>query len=194
MRSLAIAITKILNPFLTSLATIAIVIFIQQMPTSQKVLWFVLGVLVAAAPTLVLYLDYSRKQVSSFWSPEGKERTKAFWAWVGLALIYTILGYWLAAPRLVIALALVLLVLGVINLVLSSYFKLSVHSELVTLFVLVSVLAVSVSLIYLVILIPLVGWARVYLKAHSLSEVSFGVFVSILVVYLVFAFLGLATF
>ena len=119
---------------------------------------------------------------------------KAFWAWVLVAFICTAFAYFLQAPRLITALGLVLAALGLINLITAGIFKLSVHSELVTLFVLTAILAVSVSLIYLTILILLVGWARIYLKAHTLSQVSLGVLTSLLVVYLVLAFFGLATF
>jgi membrane-associated phospholipid phosphatase len=194
MRTVALVITKVLNPFVTSLAAIAIVIFVQQMPSSQKVLWFALGVLVAAVPTLILYLAARKGEVTSFWAPEGKERTKAFWAWVVVALAYVVLVYLAAAPKLIVALGLVLLILGFVNLLVSSSFKLSVHSELVTLLVLISILTVSVNLILLVPLVVLVGWARVYLKQHSLSEVTFGIFASGVAVYLVFALFGLATF
>jgi len=194
MRTIAVVITKILNPFVTSLAAVALVIFSQQIPTGQKILWFVLGVSVAVVPTAVLYLGARRGQVTSFWAPEGKERTKAFLAWVGVAFIYVVFAYLAAAPKLVIALGLVLLVLGIVNLVVSSTFKLSVHSELVTLLTLIGTLAISVNFIFLILLIILVGWSRIYLKSHTLSEVSFGVLASVLAVYLVFAFLGLATF
>lgn len=194
MTSLASAVTKVLNPFLTSLATIVVVISVQQMPIGQKILWAILGVLVAAVPTLVLYFDFSKKKISSFWSPEGRQRIKSFWAWVLVAFVYALAAYLSGAPRLITALAVVLLVLGAINLIAAGSFKLSVHSELVTLLVLISILTVSVNLILLVPLIVLVGWARVYLKQHSLSEVTFGIFASGVAVYLVFALLGLATF
>jgi membrane-associated phospholipid phosphatase len=194
MRTIAVVITKILNPFVTSLAAVALVIFSQQIPTGQKILWFVLGVLVAAVPTTILYLGAKRGQVTSFWAPEGRERTKAFLAWVGVALVYVVLAYLAAAPKLVIALGLVLLVLGIVNLAVSSSFKLSVHSELVTLLTLIGILSISVNFIFLILLIILVGWSRIYLKSHTLSEVSFGVLASVLAVYLVFALLGLATF
>ena len=119
---------------------------------------------------------------------------KAFWAWVLVAFSYTALAYFLQAPRLITALGMVLLILGAINLITAPSFKLSIHSELVTLFVLTGVLAVSVSLVYLSVLILAVGWSRIYLKAHSLSEVSFGAFAAVIVVYFVFSLFGLATF
>ena len=187
-------ITRVLNPFVCSLATIFVAIFVQQIPTVQKIAWFALFLLIASVPLGIFYLDYVKGSISSFWSPEGKERQKAFLAWVLVAFICTALAYFLQAPRLITALGLVLLVLGAINLITAAVFKLSIHSELVTLFVLTAILAVSVSLIYLAVLIILVGWSRIYLKDHTLSQVSLGVLTALLVVYLVLAFFGLATF
>lgn len=194
MRTLATVVTKVFNPFICSLATVFVVIAVQQIPAAQKFFWLAAAVLVAVLPTAVFYLDYRRGRMASFWSPQGRERVKAFGAWVGVALIFTMLAYFLQAPRLITALGLVLLVLGATNLITSPSFKLSIHSQLVTLFVLIAILAVSVSLVYLAVLILFVGWSRLYLKAHSLSEVSLGALTSLVVVYLVFALFGLATF
>jgi hypothetical protein len=196
MRTLATATSKIINPTVTSLATIAVVILVQQIPLSQKLLWAGFGVLVAAVPTIVLYLSFrpGNSKVGSFWAPEGRDRIKAFLAWVVVALIYTVSAYLFSAPRLITALAVVSLALGIINLAAASYFKISVHSEIVTLLVLLGVLAVSVNLIYLTALIILVGWARVYLKEHTLTEVSFGILTTITLVFLIFSFFGLTTF
>ncbi|HEX7456743.1 MAG TPA: hypothetical protein VF303_04795, partial [Candidatus Nanoarchaeia archaeon] len=81
-----------------------------------------------------------------------------------------------------------------VNLLATASLKISVHSELITTFVMTAILTVSVSLIYLAVLILLVAWARLRLKAHSVSEVSFGTMLAILVVYFVFSVFGLATF
>jgi membrane-associated phospholipid phosphatase len=111
-----------------------------------------------------------------------------------MALIFAGTAWLLSAPRLITAFALVFLTLGLVNYLLSSFMKVSIHSEGVTLLVLMGVLAVSVNLLLLALLIPLVVWARVYLKAHDISEVSIGVFIAILAVYIVFSYFGLATF
>ena len=196
MRNLATAVSKILNPTVTSLATIFIAIGFQQMPFSQKLLWVGFGMLVAVVPTIVLYLSFrpGNSKAGSFWAPEGKDRIKAFLAWVVVAFIYAVSAYLFSAPRLITALAVVLLVLGIINLAATAYFKISIHSEAITLLVLLGVLAVSVNFIYLTVLIALVGWARVYLKEHTLTEVVFGIFTTIFLVFLIFSFFGLATF
>ena len=115
-------------------------------------------------------------------------------SWVLIAFIFSVISFWLDAPRLIFALGLVFLVLGVVNFLLISTFKISIHSEMVTLLVLTTILSVSVGYIYLILLIPLVAWARIYLKNHTLLEVSNGALLSVLVVYFVFYFFGLATF
>ncbi len=114
--------------------------------------------------------------------------------WLAGAGIFSAIAYFFSAPRLVLSLGLVFLVLGLLNLVFGSYMKLSVHSEAVTVFVLTAMLSVSVLYISLTILILLVTWARVHLKAHTLSEVTFGTLAALLAVYFVFNYFGLVTF
>lgn len=194
MRAIATGITKILNPLATILAAMFVAVLIQQMPASHKILWLALGSIATAVPTVILYLQYKRREISSLWSPTATERQKSFLAWVIVTAAYAALAFWLDAPRLILALGLVLLGLGLVNLLLSQGLKISVHTEAITLLALVAILAVSVAQIYLVILIILVGWSRLYLRAHNFSEVSLGALVAILVVYLVFSFFGLATF
>jgi hypothetical protein len=194
MKTAALATTKLLNPVVTSFATILAAVAIQQISMEQKVLWLALGLLLGLVPMVVLYFEYKKGVISSLWSPAAQERRNSYVAWVIISALFSALAFWQEAPRLVIALGLVFLILGLVNLFASTGFKISVHSELTTLFVLTTILSVSVGFIYLVILIPLVGWARVYLKHHNITEVAYGAFLTILAVFFVFSFFGLATF
>ena len=194
MHVFATVVTKILNPLTTILASMVVAVFVQQIPVGEKILWLVLGVGTTAIPSAILIFQYKKGQISSLWSPTGPERQKAFLAWVIVVAIYSALAYWLDAPRMITALGLILLGLGLINLLLSQSLKISVHTEATTLLALTAILAVGVSQIYLVILIALVGWTRLYLRAHNFSEVSFGALVAILATYFVFSLFGLATF
>ena len=194
MKTAALIITKILNPATTTFATLAIATLIQQIPVNQKIWWLFLGFLLSLVPMAVLYFEYKKGTISSLWSPTAIERRNSYLAWVVIAAIFSVAAFWQEAPRLITALGLVFLGLGIVNLFATAGFKISIHSQLVTLFVITAILSVSVGLIYLVLLIPLVAWARLYLKAHTFSEAIFGILVAILTVYFVFSFFGLATF
>jgi len=194
MRTAAVAITKLLNPVTTSFATVILVVVTQQISGSRKLLWLILGFLISAVPIAVIYFEHSTGKISSFWSPTAAERRNSYLVWVFAAAIFSGAAFWQQAPRLILALGLVFLILGLVNLIATWGFKISVHSELVTLFVITSVLSVSVSLILLAVLILLVAWSRLYLKAHTLSEITTGAFLAIFTVYFIFSFFGLATF
>ena len=194
MQIAATGISKLLNPFTMSMTTIIVAIWVQQVSSNEKILWLVLGFFLSIVPMAVLYFDYKRGAISSLWSPTAPERRNSYVSWIIIAAIFSAVAFWQEAPRLIEALGLVFLSLGVINLMLTSSFKISVHSELISLFVVTTILSVSVSLIYLVALIFLVGWARLYLKAHTLSEITTGAFLAIFTVYFIFSFFGLATF
>jgi len=194
MRAFANFVSKALNPTFVSLAAIFLVVWNQELPISQKFLWFLLSVLVAIIPTVVLYITVHKEEGVSFWAPEGKKRISAFFSWVLVALIYSVLAYFFDSPKIVLGFAFVLLFIGIINLVTASFFKISVHCEAITLLVIICILVGSVNQIYLTILIFLVGWSRLYLKAHEFTEVTFGIFAAIFTIFAVFSFLGLATF
>ena len=194
MKNAARIITKILSPVTTGTATLITAIFVQQIALNQKILWLAIALSMAIVPMAIIYLQYRSGKIKSLWSPSALERRDSFMSWVLIAFIFNAISFWLDAPRLIFALGLVFLVLGAVNFLLTSTFKISIHSEMVTLFVITSILSVSVSYIFLVLLIPLVGWARIYLKNHTLSEVSYGALLSVLAVYFVFNIFGLATF
>ena len=194
MKNAAQITTKILSPVTTGIATLFIAIFVQQIPLTQKIFWLALALGMAIVPMVIIYWQYKSGKITSLWSPSAIERRDSFISWVLIAFIFSAISFWLDAPRLIFALGLVYLVLGIVNFLLISTFKISIHSEMVTLLVLTTILSVSVGYIYLILLIPLVAWARIYLKNHTLSEVSNGALLSVLVVYFVFYFFGLATF
>jgi|GEM_PF-5395815 len=194
MRLFAWVVTKILNPLSSSLATLVVVMYTLDISSSQKLLWLAVGFVISAIPAIILFLQYKKGKLSSFWSPTGIERRESFLAWAASTLLFAASVFWLSGPRLLLALSSVLFVLGLLNLLLSPFFKISVHSELITLFVLVAILAVSVDLVFLAVLILLVAWARIYLKAHTLTQITSGIILSIIAVYVVFSLFGLATF
>jgi len=194
MRLFAWIITKILNPLSSSLATLVVVMYALNIPFYQKLLWLVVGVVISVIPAIILFLQYKKGKLSSFWSPTGVERKESFLAWAASTLLFAVFVFLLGGPRLLLALSIVLFVLGFVNLILSPVFKISIHGELITLFVLLAILVVSVDLVFLVGLILLVAWARLYLKAHTLTQITSGIILSIVATYLVFSLFGLATF
>lgn len=194
MNAIATLITKIFNPLVTGLATVGIAVWVQQIPADQKILWLTLGFLITFVPSLVWYWDFRAGRLSSLWSPPAIERRRAFLAWTLAAAAFSLLAFALDAPRLILALGIVLLFLGLLNWLLTSGFKISIHTQLATLLALVAILAIGIGTVYLTLLIPLVGGSRLYLRAHTLSEVGFGSLVAILATYFVFSFFGLATF
>jgi membrane-associated phospholipid phosphatase len=194
MYAFASLISKIFNVFTNALVAMLVAIFVQPVALTQQIFWLVIAVVSAAAPLGIYYLQYKKGNLTSFWSPKLEERAKANLAWVVAAAIFCMLAFWLESPRLILALGLVFLMVGVVNLALSSSFKISVHSEAVTLLILTLILTVSVNFVFLALLIILIGWSRIYLKAHDLSEVSLGVLVAVIAVFSIFNFFGFATF
>lgn len=194
MKFLATAVSKVINPLFTTIAAFAMVILVQDFSIQDRITWFLLAGLAAGIPLSIFYIDYRSGRITSFWSPNGKERIRAFLVWAISGLALSGVAYFLGAPRLITAFALVFAALGFLNLFLAGNTKISIHMEGVTALALTGLLAVGTNLFFLIFLIPLVAWARVYLKAHTMSEVVYGAFASVLTIYFIFSFFGLATF
>lgn len=122
------------------------------------------------------------------------ERRDVQLAWFFGAAAFSLLAWYLQAPRLLLALGLTFLSLSLLITLINVYWKISVHMMGVSLFVMISVLVYSPMLAWLVLLIVIVGWARIQLRAHTFLQVAAGCILTIMITYTVFGFFGLATF
>lgn len=66
------------------------------------------------------------------------------------------------------------------------YWKISMHSAMITMFITLIVLMFGLQYIILIPLIPLVYWARLTLKEHTIYQLLSGSLVSFLITYIVY--------
>lgn len=187
-------LSRFFNVFSNSLAAMLVVVLVQQIPLSEKLFWLLVAIVSASIPLAVYFYEYKKGDISSFWSPPLSERFRAHLSWAAAGIIFSLASFILDAPSLILALGIIFALIGLLNLALSSTLKISVHSQTITIFVLTAILAISANFVFMTVLIALVAWSRVYLKAHSLLEVSLGVLSSVLTVFAVLGLFGLATF
>ncbi|MFY9719553.1 MAG: hypothetical protein WAK16_07900 [Candidatus Cybelea sp.] len=175
-RDLARIISTIFNPFLTALALF--VILAQIGATDTLDFWrllFVSTFFTSLGPMLYVFWLYATDKISDLEMSVRSEREMVFSAFV----VFDSLGagaLWLAhAPRLMIAAMLGYLVSTLTVQYITRYWKISTHALGIT-----APLA-ALTLIYgrqplpFMVLIPMVCWARVYLKAHTVLQVLAGV-------------------
>jgi membrane-associated phospholipid phosphatase len=174
-RDLARILSTIFNPFLTALALFIILAHVSA--TSTEDFWrllFLSTAFTSIGPMLYVFWLYSTGRISDLDMSVRHEREMVFSAFV----VFYLLGaaaLWLAhAPRLLIAAMLGYFASTFIVGYITRYWKISTHAIGIT------APLVALSLLYgrqplpFLVLIPMVCWARVYVKAHTPAQVIAG--------------------
>lgn len=174
-RDLARILSTIFNPFLTALALFVILAHVSA--TSTEDFWrllFLSTAFTSIGPMLYVFWLYSTGRISDLDMSVRHEREIVFSTFV----VFYLLGaaaLWLAhAPRLLIAAMLGYFASTLIVGYITRYWKISTHAIGIT------APLVALSLLYgrqplpFLVLIPMVCWARVYLKAHTAAQVVGG--------------------
>lgn len=195
MKQYAQIISVVFEPFTVSFVALFLVISSLNLNLESKVFWFFTAIILGGLPP-ALILIYEKKigKIHDWFMSNRLERRDVQFAWFFGSALFLAAAYFLDAPRLLIALSLTMLVLSLLITIATLFWKVSVHMVGVSLFVLLLLLVYSSSFLWLVVLIPLVGWARIKISAHTLTQVTVGSMVTILVTYLVFNLFGLASF
>lgn len=183
------------EPFTISFVALFVVVSNLNLNLESKILWFLAEAFLSGLPPLLI-LIYEKKtgKITSWFIRNRLERRDVQIAWFVGSALFLILALFLQAPRLLLALSATMFLLSLVITVVTNYWKISVHMVGVSLFVLILLLVYSANFLWLALLIPLVGWARIKLGAHTLTQVTVGSFVTVLITYLVFNHFGLATF
>ncbi len=175
-RDLARILSTIFNPFLTALALFVILAHIGAKDTLD--FWrllFVSTFFLSLGPMLYVFWLYATDRISDLDMSVRLEREMVFTAFV----VFDVLGVaalWIVhAPRLMIAAMLGYLVSTMIVQYITRYWKISTHAIGITAPLAALTLLYGRQPLPFIVLIPMVCWARVYLKAHTVMQVLAGV-------------------
>jgi membrane-associated phospholipid phosphatase len=174
-RELARSLSTIFNPFLTAFALFVILAHIGARDTLD--FWrllFVSTFFVSVGPMLYVFWLNATDRISDLDMSVRVEREMVFTAFV----VFDILGVatlWLMhAPRLMIAAMLGYTVSTFIVQYITRYWKISTHAIGITAPLAALTLVYGRQPLPFMVLIPMVCWARVYLKAHTIAQVLAG--------------------
>jgi membrane-associated phospholipid phosphatase len=176
LRDVARTVSTVCNPFVVPLVLFVLLCA----GTAQSVSQFWLRLLVCAAftsvgPMLFLFWLYATDRISDLDMSARDERQAVFMVFVFFYLLATATLWVMHAPAIVTASMAAYTVAAAIVQQITRYWKISTHALGIT--------APLVALTYLygeaplpfLVLIPLVGWSRVYLGAHTVLQVLAGV-------------------
>ncbi|MBV8723267.1 MAG: hypothetical protein JO277_14040 [Candidatus Eremiobacteraeota bacterium] len=174
-RDLARILSTIFNPFLTALALFVILADISARNTLD--FWrllFLSTFFTSIGPMIYVFWLYATDRISDLDMSVRQEREMVFSAFVLFYLAGAATLWLLHAPRLLTAAMLGYFASTLVVGYITRYWKISTHALGITapLFAL-SILYGRQPLPFLV-LIPMVCWARVYLKAHTVAQVVAG--------------------
>ena len=175
-RDLARILSTIFNPFLTALALFVILADIGAKDTFD--FWrllFISTFFISLGPMLYVFWLYATDRISDLEMSVRSEREMVFTTFV----IFDALGaaaLWLVhAPRLMIAAMLGYLVSTLVVQYITRYWKISTHAIGITAPLTALTLIYGRQPLPFMVLIPMVCWARVYLRAHTVMQVVAGV-------------------
>ena len=174
-RDLARILSTIFNPFLTALALFVILADVTAKDTLD--FWrllFLSTSFTSIGPMIYVFWLYSTDRISDLDMSVRSERELVFSTFV----IFYLLGaaaLWLAhAPRLMIAAMLGYVASTLIVGYITRYWKISTHALGITAPLVALTLLYGRQPLPFIVLIPMVCWARVYLKAHTVAQVVAG--------------------
>jgi membrane-associated phospholipid phosphatase len=169
------ALSTIFNPFIC--ASALFIITSHAFSTSTREFWVLSAVsviLFTVAPLLCLLLLYVTGRISDFDMSDRFEREKIFLVIVAIDLVAAI-GFTIArVPVQIVAIAWGYWGTALATMIITRYWKISTHAFGITGPFAVMFLLFKLQPLPYVPLVPLVCWARVYLRAHTVAQVLAG--------------------
>jgi membrane-associated phospholipid phosphatase len=174
-RDLARILSTIFNPFLTALALFVILALIGAKDTFD--FWrllFISTFFISLGPMFYVFWLYASDRISDLDMSVRAEREMVFSAFVIFDAFGTIVLWLVHAPRLMIAAMLGYLVSTLVVQYITRYWKISTHALGITAPLTALTLIYGRQPLPFMVLIPMVCWARVYLRAHTVMQVLAG--------------------
>jgi membrane-associated phospholipid phosphatase len=174
-RDLARILSTIFNPFLTALALFVILAHASARNTVD--FWWLLFLstfFTSIGPMLYVFWLYGTDRISDLDMSVRHEREAVFGAFVVFYLLGTIVMWLVHAPRLMIAAMAAYTLSTLVVQYITRYWKISTHAIGITAPLVALTLLYGSQTLPFLVLIPMVCWARVYLKAHTVLQVIAG--------------------
>lgn len=188
---LAKIVSQITQPPLIIGVFLTFLVFYYAPDTATGFLWFLIaGGLIGLVPTVFTFIAVKLGWISDVLLPERKDRIGPFLV-AALGTAITLISFYkMDVPTEILVFLMALILVLMVVLLITTFWKISVHAATIT------VVTVSINVLtdcqywYLLFLIPIVMWARVYRKRHTVAQVFAGAIVNGVIVYAVFKLFG----
>jgi len=186
-RRIANLISNILNPFLVSLILILLLSLGATSSILDALRWSLILIALSILPVYlaIIYLVRSGRLDSVFTNVR-RQRLKIYLLAGGWAAVGCVVLLYLKAPPRLMAASVAGLSTVVIFMCINLWWKISLHTAFIAASVTLLVILYGWVAVVAIVLIPLMFWARMELKRHSLAQVVAGALLSTLIVAVVF--------
>jgi hypothetical protein len=186
-KTLARITTNILNPFAMAFVIIVLLAFEGTDNATEAIKWASISVALSVLPALaaVIFLVRRKKLDGVFANPR-QQRTGVYLLFIVLAAIAYGLLWYFGAPELLAAAFAAGLASACVFTVINLFWKISVHTAFLAGAVVILVMVYGGVAAWTVLLLPLVGWARMELRQHSLMQAATGAILAAAIVVGIF--------
>jgi membrane-associated phospholipid phosphatase len=168
--------STVCNPFLTAL--VLFVILAHEKARSAPEFWFLLFVstfFTSLGPMLYVLWLYASDRITDLDMSVRTERERVFGIFVIFYTVGTLTLWWLHAPVIITATMAGYATASAITQYITRYWKISTHALGVTAPLIVLIYMYGWQPVPFLVLIPIVAWSRVFLRAHTLAQVFAGI-------------------
>ena len=184
---LASRISVLINPLLLTLATF-IPLILKFGGANKWDLFFVTTLFGSVLPLIGVLVLLKRGFMSDLFATERTERFVPFIASIISYFLGALVLFYIQAPSAIIALMACYIVNGIILVLITTKWKISIHTSGVTSPVTALVYLLGSQLLPLFLIFLPVAWARLELKAHSKWQLTMGALVSGILTWIEMAF------
>jgi membrane-associated phospholipid phosphatase len=136
-------------------------------------------------PMVDLIWQLRTGRITDIHMPNRDERTRSFVLSITCGAVALVLLVHLAGPPLIVAMALATLLQGVVLFALTLRWQVSIHSAAAASFAAITLLFFGAEAALVVLIIPLVGWARLRLDRHTPTQVVVGALIGAVIALVV---------
>jgi membrane-associated phospholipid phosphatase len=185
--TLAKITTNIINPFLTSFIVLVVLAFRDTTATGEALKWAAISVVLSVLPVLgvVLCLVWRKKLDSIFVNPR-QQRTVVYLLASALGAVGFLVLRYAGGPKLLEATFAAGLAAIVVFMLINLFWKISLHTAFMSGTVAVVIMVYGAAVVWTLVLLPPVAWARMALKQHSAVQVAAGAVLASAMVIIVF--------
>ncbi|MFQ6116553.1 MAG: hypothetical protein ACE5NG_21050 [bacterium] len=179
---LASLLSLLFSPFVVPIAAIVLLVRVYAQTWEQFLLWASISVLfVNVLPFLYIYIMVKLGKLTDIHVVVREQRKAPLLFTLLSALVGVFILHLLGAERGIIYLGIAYIVNAIVFLIISQFWKISLHCGVIAGCVTALAYIVTPKMAFLLFLIPIVAWARIRRKRHTLIQTFAGAVIAIIV-------------